>query len=189
MTTFSPSPSDAGDQPVCDWGALLAAHEGWLRTAILARTGELQAVDEVYQRVALAAVAQAAPLADRARAAPWLHRLAVIQSARYRRTLGRERRALQTVRERSPHLGNGYADDALAWLLARERQTQTQTALARLNGADAEILLLKYGERWSCRQIAERLGITEKAVDARLVRARGRLRAELVQLGIGGDER
>lgn len=189
MTTPASSPSDAGDQPICDWGALLAAHAGWLRKVILARTGESQAVDEVFQRVALAAVRQQAPLVDPSKAVPWLHRLAVIQSARYRRTLGRERRAMQSVKERSPHLGNGYADNALAWLLARERQAQTQAALARLSGADAEILLLKYGERWKSRQIAERLGITEKAVDARLVRARGRLRHELTLLGITGDNR
>jgi RNA polymerase sigma-70 factor (ECF subfamily) len=189
MTTSPSSPSDAGDQPVCDWGALLAAHGGWLRKVILARTGEVQAVEEVFQLVALAAVEQRAPLVDPAKGVPWLHRLAVIQSARYRRKLGRERRAMQSIKERSPHLGNGYADDALAWLLARERQAQTQTALARLAGADAEILLLKYGERWKSRQIAERLGITEKAVDARLVRARGRLRHELTQLGIHEDDR
>ena len=55
-----------------------------------------------------------------------------------------------------------------------------------LSGADAEILLLKYGERWSYREIAERLGITEKAVDARLLRAEARLRHELAELGIDG---
>ena len=60
--------------------------------------------------------------------------------------------------------------------------------MARLAGRDAEVLLLKYGERWSYRQIAERLGITEKAVDTRLVRARERLRQELIRRGIDGTE-
>src|SRR4029077_12617094 len=32
--------------PAIDWGSALAAHEGWLRKVILARTGEIQAVDE-----------------------------------------------------------------------------------------------------------------------------------------------
>ncbi len=171
-----------------DWGRALAAHEGWLRKVILARTGEAQAVDEVYQRVALAAVAQAAPLTDPQKVAPWLHRLAVIQSARYRRSLGRERRALQGFAERRIHLENGHAHGALNWLVARERVDQTQQALARLAGPDAEVLMFKYGERWSYRQIAERLGITERAVDARLARARARLRQELLDSGIKGEE-
>jgi len=188
MRTQSSKPDR--DPPIGpDWGALLAVHEGWLRKVILARTGEPQAVDEVFQRVALAAVEQRAPLVRSDRSAPWLHRLAVIQSARYRRKLGRERKALRKLTEKPPHLGNGYAASALAWLVARERHERTQEALARLAGGDAEILMLKYGERWSYRQIAERLGITEKAVDARLMRARGRLRRELAGLGIHEDDR
>jgi DNA-directed RNA polymerase specialized sigma24 family protein len=47
--------------------------------------------------------------------------------------------------------------------------------------------VLKYGQRWSYRQIAAHLGITEKAVDCRLLRARERLRHELTDLGIKGD--
>jgi RNA polymerase sigma-70 factor (ECF subfamily) len=171
-----------------DWGAALVAHEGWLRKVILARTGEVQAVEEVFQRVALAAIEQAAPLIDSAKVAPWLHRLAVIHAARYRRTMGRERRAMRCFTERRAYLNNGHADDVLGWLVARERCHQTQRALARLNGADVEMLMLKYGERWSCRQIAERLGITEKAVDSRLTRARERLRHELLASGIEGKE-
>jgi RNA polymerase sigma-70 factor (ECF subfamily) len=174
--------------PGPDWGSALAAHEAWLRKIILARTGEIQAVDEVYQRVALAAVAQAAPLANPVKVAPWLHRLAVIQSARYRRSLGRQRRALQGFAGQQIHLGNGRANGVLDWLVARERLYLTQHALARLAGADVEVLMLKYGERWSYRQIAERLGITERAVEARLTRARARLRYELLAAGIEGDE-
>ena len=43
---------------------------------------EPQAVDEVMQEVSLAAVKQAAPLADRSKVAPWLYRLAVFIHSR-----------------------------------------------------------------------------------------------------------
>ncbi len=188
MTAQSRPQADAQAPSAVDWGSALAAHEGWLRKVILARTGEVQAVDEVFQRVALAAVEQAAPLADPAKAAPWLHRLAVIHSARYRRKLGRERRALHGYAEKQVHLKNGQADDVLGWLVARERHDETRRALSRLSGADIEVLIFKYGERWSYRQIAERMGITEKAVDARLTRARARLRNELIASGINEDQ-
>ena len=52
-------------------------------------------------------------------------------------------------------------------------------ALARLTGQESEILLLKYTEDWSYRDLARHLGISETAVESRLNRARGRLRAEL----------
>src|SRR5688500_11151853 len=188
MTDKQPSAArDSLPQPV-DWGACLAAHEHWLRKVIYARTGERQAVDEVFQQVALAAVEQRAPLADAEKALAWLHRLAVICSARYRRKLGRGRKAMAAVAEHRRHESNGHAPDLLAWLSGQERQEQTRQALARLAGRDAEVLLLKYGERWSYRQIAQRLGITEKAVDTRLVRARERLRQELLRRGIEGIE-
>jgi RNA polymerase sigma-70 factor (ECF subfamily) len=188
--TAQPTPQAEGDAPPrIDWGSALALHESWLRKVILARTGEMQAVDEVFQRVALAAVEQAAPLSDPTKVAPWLHRLAVVQAARYRRKLGRERKAMRVFTEQRVHLGNGHAGDVLKWLLDRERHDQTQRALSRLAGGDVEVLLLKYTERLSYRQIAERLGITEKAVDARLTRARSRLRNELIALGINEDER
>jgi len=181
MTLSRSSPSDAES---FDWGGCLAVHGVWLRKVILARTGEAQAVEEVFQQVALVAVAQTAPLSDPAKAAPWLHRIAVVQSARYRRKCGRDRTAVRHVAASQSYQGNGAAKDPLAWLIAKERYEQTRLAVQQLPGAHAEILLLKYGEGWSYRQIAERLGITEKAVDARLARARAQLRRALLSLGI-----
>ena len=42
---------------------------------------------------------------------------------------------------------------------------------------DRELLLLKYTENWTCRELAERLGIRVTAVESRLDRARQRLRS------------
>ena len=56
--------------------------------------------------------------------------------------------------------------------------------MARLPRRDAEILLLKYTESWSYRRLAQHLGITESAVEARLHRARNRLRKELTALQV-----
>ena len=164
-----------------DWNRALAEHEPWLKRVIGARTGEPQAVEEVWQQVALAAVEQRWPLGDAAKAAPWLHRLAVVAAARYCRQQGRRKRALAGLARAGDRPD---ATDPLGWLMRAERVDLTRQALARLEGRDAEILLLKYGERWSYRQIAERLGISEKAVDARLLRARERLRQQLLALGV-----
>ena len=72
--------------------------------------------------------------------------------------------------------------DPLAWLLTLERQRLVRQGLARLAPRDAEILLLKYTEDWSYRELADRLGVSTSAVEARLHRARQRLRDELAAL-------
>jgi RNA polymerase sigma-70 factor (ECF subfamily) len=166
-----------------DWPAALAEHGRWLRTVVGARLGEPQAVDEVLQEVALAAIAQKAPLADPTRVAPWLYRLAVRQSLLYRRKQGRRRKLTDRYAARR-QAADFQPLDPLGWLLAEERRRQVRQALARLPRRDAEILLLKYTEEWSYREMARRLGISESAVEARLHRARQRMRAELTALDV-----
>ena len=186
MTADLPIDPNGVPSTAIDWGRCLGEHAQWLRQVIRARTGEPQAVDEVWQQVALAAVAQRSPLADPDKVAPWLHRLAVVLSARYRRQQGRTRRALAAVAIQTGD--HAAAGNPIALLLSRERHDLTRGAIARLAPRDAEILLLKYGQNWSYRQIADRLGITEKAVDARMQRARHRLRHELSRMGLKGDD-
>ncbi|MGA2798217.1 MAG: sigma-70 family RNA polymerase sigma factor, partial [Thermoguttaceae bacterium] len=74
--------------------------------------------------------------------------------------------------------------DPLNWLLSEERRQKIRLAIKRLVRRDAEILLLKYTEDWSYRDLAEHLGISESAVEARLHRARQRLRSELAVLDV-----
>jgi RNA polymerase sigma factor (sigma-70 family) len=168
-----------------DWQAALAQHERWLRTVVLARLGEPQAVDEVMQEVALAAVAQRAPLTDAEKVAPWLYRLAVLQSLLYRRRRGRMRKLADRFATRfRPTEADSRTTDALDWLLLDERRTMVRQALQRLPPRDAEILLLKYTEDWSYHQIAAHLGIGHSAVEARLFRAREKLRNELSALNV-----
>ena len=76
------------------------------------------------------------------------------------------------------------AEDPLDWLLADERRQLIRQALARLPKRDGEILLLKYTEGWSYHQLADHLGISHSAVEARLHRARQRMRQELTALNV-----
>jgi RNA polymerase sigma-70 factor (ECF subfamily) len=167
-----------------DWAATLAEHDRWLRTAVTVRLGEPQAVDEVMQEVALAAVAQQAPLKDPARVGAWLYRLAVRLVLLHRRRHGRQRRLLDGYAAscRSDRLASP-ATDPLDWLIRDERRELVRNALGRLPRRDAEILLLKYTENWSYRELAAHLGVGESAVEARLHRARRRLREEMIGTG------
>ncbi|MGE0610382.1 MAG: RNA polymerase sigma factor [Pirellulales bacterium] len=170
--------------PGVDWSAAVAAHQRWMRTVILARLGERQAVDEVLQEVLLAAVKQN-PKLEPDRVAPWLYRLAVIQALLYRRKQGRRRKLTERYADRvQPREGQSRSVDPLEWLLAGERQKLVRQALGRLPPRDAEILLLKYTEDWSYHELAAYLGVSHSAVEARLHRARGRLRDELAAMEV-----
>ncbi len=168
-----------------DWAAELAQHERWLRTVIAARLGEPQAVDEVMQEVAVAAVEQKAPIEDPKKVAPWLYRLAVTQSLLYRRKMGRKRKLTDRYAQRfQPTEHDTRQDDPLGWLLAEERRRQIRQAVDQLPKRDAEILLLKYTQEWSYKDLAEHLGISESAVEARLHRARKKLRSQLAAANV-----
>jgi RNA polymerase sigma-70 factor (ECF subfamily) len=186
MTPSTPSDRNgAATSATIDWRATLKEHERWLRTVIYARVGGREAVDEVMQEVSLAAVRQQAPIKDPSKVAPWLYRLAVMQSLLYRRAQGRRKKLTDNfAREKRPTEVDTREADPLGWLLADERRRLVRTAMARLPKRDAEMLLLKYTENWSYRELAEHLGTTVSAVQAKLHRARGRLRAELTALEV-----
>lgn len=175
-------PPEASAKPI-DWSAELDRHGRWLRTVALARVGDAAAADDVLQEVSIAALEKGHQLRDPARAAGWLYRLAVIGALQYRRRQGRRRKLLDRYADRQPSAdGAATKTDPLGWLLADERQTLVRQALANLNPRDAEIMLLKYTEDWSYQQLAEHLGLSISAVEARLHRARQKMRQALHRL-------
>ncbi len=177
--TPTPEPEVAG---ALDWGETLSAHQGWLRRVVASRLGERQAVDEVMQEVALAAVAQRSPLQNPARVAVWLYRLAVRHVLLYRRKTGRQRSLVDRYAARNRGGAIDSCASPLQWLLHDERQQIVQDALRRLPPRDAELLILKYADGNAARELAERLGVSVATIETRLHRARHRLRAELTQM-------
>ncbi len=174
----SPTP-DAGG-PSIDWSGELERHRAWMRSVVMARVWDRDAVDEVLQNIALAAVSSKVPPHKAERVAPWLYKIAVRQSLLYRRRQGRQRKLMEAYTELRG--AQGFQDaDPLDWLLAVERQARVRRSLGRLHRRDREMLLLKYTQQWSYEQIAEHLGVSHSAVESRLHRARQRLRHELTR--------
>jgi len=175
-------PSEPATSSV-DWPAVLAQHGRWLRTVVFARVGDHAAADDVMQDIATAAVDKGHQLRDPAKVAPWLYRLAVMAALQYRRREGRRRKLVDRYVQRIPLAEHDVREaDPLDWLLADERRSFVRQALERLPRRDAEILLLRYTEDWSYRQLAEHLGLSISAVEARLHRARQRMRRALARL-------
>jgi RNA polymerase sigma-70 factor (ECF subfamily) len=179
-------PEDRDPSPVSlahAWPTLFRENERWIRLVVRSRLRESQAIDEVMQNIALELTRSQAPLRELTRVSAWLYRIAVRQCLMYRRGAGRARRLLARVaRHHRPDTEtSGLDGDPLGWLVRRERGDMIREALDRLPPRDGEILLLKYVEDWSTRQISDRLGVSRSAIEARLHRARRRLRSDLVR--------
>ena len=173
-----------------NWGELLQTNRVWLRTVIAARGARnADEVDDIFQNVALAAVRQQAPIRDPAKAVPWLYRLAVIQTALYRRAKGRYRKRV-SCQETIPETENFVSKERepIDWLLREERKKMVTAAMEQLAPPVREILLLKYVHDWSYSEMAEKLGTTVSAVQSKLHRARIALKKEILA-GAGSKKR
>lgn len=162
-----------------DWQRELSEHRRWLATVLRARGVEVSALDEVLQEVQVAAVQYADRLRDSAKVAPWLYRIAVTCALQHRRRLGRGKRLIERYAAEQPAQ---FECDPLDWLLADEQRRIVREAITSLSSRDAELLLLKYTEDWSYRQLAEHLGVTVSTVESRLYRAREKMRQALTRL-------
>ena len=157
--------------------AIFLEHESWLRTVVRSRLQEPEAIEDVMQNIAMAIVRQRDTLVGVQKIGAWLYQIAVRQVLMYRRTTGRRRRL-------QDRLSQGVASESeavgpLQVLLSQEAQGRVGQALEKLPELDRQVLLLKYTEDWSYREIAAHLGVQEETVEYRLMKARKSLRQQL----------
>ncbi len=169
--------ANTGANPALPAWQALVAHQRWLRTVLLVRSGEAAAVDELFQELSLAVVQQPGMDIPEAKRPAWLYGIAVRLALQHRRRCGRRRRFTERYR-RQGVAAHQESEPPLAGLLAQEQQRLLQEALQQLRPRDRELLVLKYTEGWGYVDLADHLGITTAAVEARLHRARAHLRRE-----------
>lgn len=160
---------------------LYLENERWLRTVVRSRVGEPEAVEDIMQNIALALVRQKDKLAELNRVGAWLYQVAVRQVLMYRRTRGRRRRFEDRLLDGSASASVGPLESAspVERVVAAEQQQQVRDAMQQLGELDRQILMLKYSENWTYRQLSEHLGVGEDTVEYRLSKARKKLRGLL----------
>jgi RNA polymerase sigma-70 factor (ECF subfamily) len=133
-------------------------------------------VDDVVQEVLLAAWRHRKTFRGDASLSTWLTRIAIRKAQNHVRAATVRRRLFGWWPGSAPDepAAPAQGDDVQATQLDR-----TQRAMHRLAQKDREVLVLRYLEQRDIEQIADALGCSRAAVDARLTRARQRLRAEL----------
>ena len=167
MTTASPQ-------------AVYLEHESWLRTVVRSRLHEPDAVEDVMQNIALAIVKHSEILNQVNRIPAWLYQIAVRQVLMYRRSSGRRRKMHDRVAA-DPSARSEPPVSPLEGLLASETQGNIQKALGELPEIERQILMLKYAEGWSYKELASHLGVQEDTIEYRLLRARKNFRRLLVR--------
>jgi len=166
-----------------DWESALDEHRSWIRTVVRSRIRDSHAADDVVQEIALAVLQQNSRPTDSVKVAPWLYRIAVRQTINYRRRTGRQDRLLAQFASAKTRPDSPAANPH-DWVLAEEQQLSVAAALECLSAQAREILLLKYAEGWTYKQLASHLGVKMKTVEHRLMKARDALRCRLREQGI-----
>jgi RNA polymerase sigma-70 factor (ECF subfamily) len=174
------------------FGALVERHQDRVVRLCERVLGDREEARDAAQEVFLKAFRHAADTEPRGQIYTWLYRVALnhcFNRLRRRKIV----RFFSLDRGHDPGAGEAPAidpaesrPDAEAELLARERWRRTRAAIDALPGNQRSVLLLARFEGLSQRQIAETLGITEGAVESRLVRAMRRLAAADAQEGPPG---
>lgn len=168
---------------------LVESHEERLLRLCERLLGNPEEARDAAQEVFLKAYRKAGEIRPQGQVYTWLYRVAVNHCLnRLRR-----RRLVRFLRWEDPEdrdapafdPPDGAADPAAA-LEARGRWRATRRAIEKLPENQRMVLVLVRFEGLSYRQTAEVLGITEGAVESRLVRAMRRLEAAAQELEVSG---
>jgi RNA polymerase sigma-70 factor (ECF subfamily) len=180
----------AGDADA--FATLVETHQERLLRLCDRLLGDAEEARDAAQDVFLKAYRKAGEARPQGQVYTWLYRIAVnhcLNKLR-RRKLVRFLRWEDSEERDVPAFDppDGAADPAAA-LESRRRWQTTRRAIARLPENQRAVLVLIRFEGMSYRQVAEVLGITEGAVESRLVRAMRRLEAAQEAEGSGVSSR
>ena len=160
------------------YGELVRRHVDLVYSAARRMVRDEHLAEDVTQAVFLALARNAGQLWDHPVLSGWLHQTARNLAANVVRSDVRRRAREQKAAAMNDLLS---AEPDAPW---EEIAPQLDAALGDLSEPDRNALLLRYYERKSSREVAERLGTTEEAAKKRVSRAVDRLRELLAKRGV-----
>lgn len=153
---------------------LYVAHYAAILGYCLRRMGSNEAHDTAAETFVVA-WRRIADVPDGDSALPWLYGVAAKTMSNQRRSVRRRRGLVERLRG----LGQPAVTPPDVQVIRRTEDQQIIDAINRLRAPDREVLLLSAWEGLAGRQLATRFGISLKAAEQRLTRAKRRLAAEL----------
>jgi RNA polymerase sigma-70 factor (ECF subfamily) len=152
--------------------------------------GEATAAGDVTQDAFIRAWERLRDLSDPARFGPWLSgvvRNGAIDALRRRRLQPRSMQADPGERQAAA-FNDRWTADPLNELSRREQHETLGSALAELDDVSRSVVVLRYYDNMSSKEIGELLDLAPTAVDMRLSRARQQLRRKLTATGAFADK-
>lgn len=171
LTAYAEQASEAA------FSELVGRYVDFVYAVALRMAADPQIARDVTQCVFIAAARQARKLAARPVLSGWFHRTAHnLASTAVRAEVRRRKREREAMNMISTS-NSGEPD----WQVI---QPTLDDGLARLGEIDRDALLLRYFERKTAREVAERLGLSEQAAQKRIGRAVEKLRIFLGKRGV-----
>ncbi len=171
LTAYTEQGSEAA------FSELVGRYIDFVYAAALRMAADPQIARDVTQCVFIALARQGGKLAARPVLSGWLHRTAHnLASTAVRAEVRRRKREQEAMSMIS--LSNSQEAD---W---QDIQPVLDDGLAWLGEPDRDALLLRYFERKTAREVAERLGLSEEAAQKRIGRAVEKLRIFLAKRGV-----
>jgi RNA polymerase sigma factor (sigma-70 family) len=155
---------------------LVRRHVDFVYSAALRMIRDPHLAEDVTQSAFVALARSARNLLDRPVLSGWLHRTAQNIAAQTIRTIERRR-----TREQEAAAMNEFPASDAAWVEIAEH---LDAALGDLSESDRDAVLLRYFEKKSAREMAERLGVSDDAAQKRVGRAVERLRESFSKRGV-----
>jgi RNA polymerase sigma-70 factor (ECF subfamily) len=154
----------------------ISTHKRHLKSYISQKVGEQSEVEEILQETLIAASQSLPTFKEESSFFTWLCGIANHEIADFYR----KKKIKTFLFSRFPFLEN-LVSEALGpeeELLKKELRKEVKKTLSRLTEGYAQVLRLKYYQDLNMEQIAQKLGMTVKAVESRLSRAREAFRKE-----------
>lgn len=151
----------------------------WLRSIVQSRLSNRAAAEDVLQEVAIAALRNQQQFETIEAVRSWLYRVSIRQIALLQRHEIRHRDKVERYAQQSMvNAGLPYIQD----LHRNEATSMIQLALNEVSEDDRRLLLERYQNGKRCSVIANERGVSETAIQSRLLRARRRLRSIILHL-------
>jgi RNA polymerase sigma factor (sigma-70 family) len=157
---------------------LVRRHVDLIYSAALRMVCDAHLADDVTQSTFMALAQNARQLTNRTVLSGWLHRTAQNLAAKVVRTDVRRRAREQEAAAMNELLSAG---SDVSW---EHIAPHLDAALGELNEPDRDAVLLRYVEKKSAQEMAERLGISDEAAQKRVSRAVERLREFFAKRGV-----
>ena len=164
-----------------DFEKIVTAYGNLVFGVAMRGTGNRSLSEDIVQEVFIILARKASSIRETRKLPGWLHRTTVNCAANAGRKEATRRKAMKIFSEESLQNESSPSEEAATWKLSLP---VLDKALNRLSANDREVVLLRFYQKASYRQISQRIGKSEEACRKKIARALAKLELHLKKEGV-----